>query len=160
MTQPYVIYADVCCLNRPLDDLQQSRVKLEAEAMLSILQKCEDQEWSLLSSDAIRFEIARNTDPSKQEQLEAILSIAQTHLPSTPEIEAHAQALMQRGFKLYDALHLAFTQSASVDIFLTTDDLLLRKAKQSPEIVTIPVENPVIWLMKLLQEENTSHEPS
>lgn len=38
MTQPYVVYADVCCLNRPLDDLQQSRVKLEAEAMLSILQ--------------------------------------------------------------------------------------------------------------------------
>lgn len=76
MTQPYVIYADVCCLNRPLDDLQQSRVKLEAEAMLSVLQRCEDQEWLLLSSDVIRFEIARNTDPSKQEQLEAILSIA------------------------------------------------------------------------------------
>lgn len=160
MTQPYVIYADVCCLNRPLDDLQQSRVKLEAEAMLSILQKCEDREWSLLSSDAIRFEITRNTDSSKQEQLEAILSIAQTHLSSTPEIEAHAQELMQLGFKLYDALHLAFAQSASVDIFLTTDDRLLRKAKQYPEAVTIPVENPVVWLMKLLQEENINHETS
>lgn len=37
MTQLYVIYADVCCLNHPLDDLQQSRIKFEAEAMLSIL---------------------------------------------------------------------------------------------------------------------------
>ncbi|MGA7936326.1 MAG: hypothetical protein WCA35_22420 [Kovacikia sp.] len=44
MSKSFVIYADVCCLNRPLDDLQQARVKLEAEAMLSILQKCEDQE--------------------------------------------------------------------------------------------------------------------
>jgi predicted nucleic acid-binding protein len=160
MTQPYVTYADVCCRNRPLDDSQQSRVKLEAEAMLSILQRCEDREWSLLSSDAIRFEIARNTDSSKQEQLEATLSIAQTHLSSTPEIEASAQELIQLGFKLYDALHLAFAQSASVDIFLTTDDRLLRKAKQYPEVVTIPVENPVVWLMKLLQEENVNNETS
>ncbi len=68
--------------------------------------------------------------------------------------------LMQLGFKLYDALHLALAQSASVDIFLTTDDRLLRKAKQYPEIVTIPVENPVVWLMKLLQEDNTDHETS
>lgn len=160
MTQPYAIYADVCCLSRPLDDLQQSRVKLEAEAMLSILQKCEDREWLLLSSDAIRFEIARNTDSSKQEQLEDILSVAQTHLSSTPEIEAHAQELMQLGFKLYDALHLAFAQSASADIFLTTDDRLLRKANQYPKIVIIPVENPVVWLMKLLQEENMDYETS
>jgi predicted nucleic acid-binding protein len=42
---------------------------------------------------------------------------------------------MQLGFKLYDALHLAFAQSASVDIFLTTDDRLLRKARQYPEVV-------------------------
>lgn len=67
MPNPYVIYADVCCLNRPLDDLQQSRVKIEAEAMLSILQQCEDQQWVLLSSDAIRFEIAQDTNPSKKE---------------------------------------------------------------------------------------------
>jgi predicted nucleic acid-binding protein len=160
MSKPYVIYADVCCLNRPLDDLQQSRVKLEAEAMMSILQKCEDQEWSLLSSDAIRFEIARNTDSSKREQLEAILSITKHHQTSTPEIEIRAQELMQLGFKLYDALHLAFAQAASTDIFLTTDDRLLRKAKQYPEEVTIPVENPVVWLITLLQEENENHETS
>lgn len=158
MTRTYIIYADVCCLNRPLDDLQQPRVKLEAEAMLSILQKCEDRTWSLLSSDAIRFEITRNTDASKQEQLEALLSIAQIHLSSTPAIEAQAQALMQLGFKLYDALHLAFAKSASVDVFLTTDDRLLRKAKQYPEVVAIPVENSVVWLMRLLQEENINYE--
>jgi predicted nucleic acid-binding protein len=65
---------------------------------------------------------------------------------------------MELRFKLYDALHLAFAQSASVDIFLTTDDRLLRKAKQYSEVVTISVENPVVWLMKRLQEENMNHE--
>jgi predicted nucleic acid-binding protein len=153
MTQPYIIYADVCCLNRPLDDLQQSRVKLEAEAMLSILQKCEDKEWVLLSSDAIHFEVTRNTDPSRREQLEAILSIARERIPTTPEIEIHAQQLMQSGFKFFDAFHLALAQSAMVDIFLSTDDRLLRRAIRYPERVTIPVKNPVTWLMGILQEE-------
>lgn len=36
---------------------------------------------------------------------------------------------------------------------MTTDDRLLRKAKQYPEVVTIPVENPVIWLMNALQDD-------
>ncbi|MGA7936327.1 MAG: PIN domain-containing protein [Kovacikia sp.] len=102
--------------------------------------------------------MARNTDSSRQEQLEAILSIAQEILHSTPAIEAQAQVLMKLGFKLYDALHLAFAQAASADIFLTTDDRLLRKAKQYPEVIAITVENPVIWLMNALQEEDERYE--
>lgn len=66
MTQLPVIYADVCCLHRPLDDLQQSRIRLEAEAMISIVQKCREENWVLLNSDAIEFEISRNPDPFKK----------------------------------------------------------------------------------------------
>jgi len=47
------IYMDVCCLGRPFDDLTQGRVYLEAEAVLSILSRCESGEWILLSSGAI-----------------------------------------------------------------------------------------------------------
>jgi hypothetical protein len=32
--QNYRIYADICCLNRPLDALQQPRVKLESDDRL------------------------------------------------------------------------------------------------------------------------------
>lgn len=118
------------------------------------MKNCENQTWSLLSSDALRFEIARNTDSSKQEQLEAILSLAKTYLPTTRAIEAQAQSFMKLGLKLYDALHIAFAQAAPADVFLTTDDRLLKNAKKHPEIITIPVENPVIWLMNVLQENN------
>lgn len=148
-----IIYADVCCLNRPLDNLQQPRIKLESEALLTILQNCEEKNWSLLSSDALRFEIARNTDASKQEKLEAMLSLANTHITSTPAIEAQAQALIRVGFTLYDALHLASAQSAKADVLLTTDDRMLKKAKRYNQLVTIPVENPVTWLMNILREE-------
>ena len=33
----YRIYLDACCLNRPLDDQTQARIRLEAEAVLIVL---------------------------------------------------------------------------------------------------------------------------
>jgi predicted nucleic acid-binding protein len=152
MAQPPVIYADVCCLNRPLDELQQSRIRLEAEAMISILQKCREENGVLLNSDAIEFELSRNPDPFKKEQLASILSVATRLLPSSEAIELRASALMELGFKFYDALHLSFAEAGDADVLLTTDDRLLRKAQQYKNLITVTVENPVIWLMVTLQE--------
>ncbi len=154
MNRSLLIYADVCCLNRPLDDLQQARIRLEAEAMLTILQKCEDGEWTFVNSDAIHFEILKNTNPDKREQLQAILSLATVKINSTHSIEAQTQHFMKLGLKLYDALHLASAHAASVDVFLTTDDRLLKTAKRNSESIFILVENPVTWLMQQLQQEN------
>lgn len=154
MNENYLIYADICCLNRPLDDLQQSRIKLEAEAMMFILEQCREQKWTLINSDAIQFEIAKNSDNFKKEQLEAIISIATHYLNTNDTIELLASELVKVGFKLYDALHLAFAQIYQLDVFLTTDDRLLKKAQKYPDMITIKIENPVIWLMNILQEDN------
>jgi predicted nucleic acid-binding protein len=54
---------------------------------------------------------------------------------------------MELGFKFYDALHLAFAEAGGADIFLTTDDRLLRKAQQYRDSIKVTVGNPVIWLM-------------
>ncbi|MDY7003103.1 MAG: hypothetical protein SWX82_03790 [Cyanobacteriota bacterium] len=72
MTKNYFIYADIFCLCRPLDDLEQSRIKLEAEAIMSILENCEQKKWALVNSDAIQFEIAKNVN-YKKEKLEKLL---------------------------------------------------------------------------------------
>ena len=82
-----------------------------------------------------------------------MLSLTTDSIASTPAIEAQAREFMQLGFRLYDALHLAFAQAASADIFLTTDDRLLKKAKRYNRHITVLTENPVIWLMNTLQEE-------
>lgn len=37
MSKIYKIYLDVCCLNRTLDDLEQFRIRLEAEAVTEII---------------------------------------------------------------------------------------------------------------------------
>jgi predicted nucleic acid-binding protein len=95
----------------------------------------------------------KNTNPFKKEQLENIISLRSRYLDSNETIENLAEKLLKLGFKLYDGLHLAFSQYYRVDVFLTTDDRLLKKAKNYPDLITIKVENPVIWLMTILQEE-------
>jgi len=81
---------DVCCLGRPFDDLTQSRVYLEAEAVLSILSRCESGEWILLSSGAIDFEISMIPDAELQEKINAIYSIASEHHNVTKELADRA----------------------------------------------------------------------
>jgi len=43
------------------------------------------------------------------------------------------------------ALHLACAEQRQVDVFLTTDDRLLRRAQRLS--ISITVENPLIWLV-------------
>jgi predicted nucleic acid-binding protein len=158
MSKLYKIYLDVCCLNRTLDDLEQSRIRLEAEAVTEIIQNCEDGKWILMNSDVIEFEVSQHPDSSKQEQVNSILSVASIYIQSSENIELRAEELMKLNFKFQDALHLAFAEAGEADIFLTTDDRLLRKAKQYKNTLKIEVENPTIWLMNILQSEEENHE--
>lgn len=45
----FLIYLDVCCLNRPFDDQTQERIFLEAEAIRLILARCQSGEWQVLT---------------------------------------------------------------------------------------------------------------
>ncbi len=158
MSKIYKIYLDVCCLNRTLDDLEQSRIRLEAEAVTEIIQNCEDGKWILMNSDVIEFEVSQHPDSSKQEQVNSILSAANIYIQSSEDIEMRAEELMELKFKFQDALHLAFAEAGDADIFLTTDERLLRKAKQYKNTLKIEIENPTIWLMNILQTEEENNE--
>lgn len=73
---------DVCYLNRPFDDLEQERICLEAEAILGILQQCQDDKWSLVTSNALEFELEKNPDREKAEQVASLLAQAQARIDS------------------------------------------------------------------------------
>ena len=51
------IYLDVSCLNRPFDDQTQSRVHLESEAVLLILDEIDSGRWEQVSSRMANIEI-------------------------------------------------------------------------------------------------------
>ena len=158
MREIYKIYLDVCCLNRTLDDLEQFRIFIEAKAVTEIIQNCEDGKYILINSDIIEFEVSQHSDSFKQEQVRTILNLATIYIQSTENINLRAEELMNLSFKYHDALHLAFAEAGGADVFLTTDDRLLRKAKQFSPIFRIEIENPTIWLMNIWQTEEEHNE--
>lgn len=142
------IYMDVCCLNRPFDDISQDRIYLEAEAVLSIIAHCEKGEWSLIASSVIDFELSKLSDVARLEQVQALYSAADTRIMLTGEAEKLASYFQQNGIKPFDSLHLALAELNGVDVFLTTDDRLLRSATCMD--LHIKIKNPVSWLMEVM----------
>ncbi len=65
---------------------------------------------------------------------------------------ARGQELETLGFKWFDALHLACAESSEVDVFLTTDNRLLRRANRIRVLLQVRVENPYIWLEEVKNE--------
>jgi len=137
---------DVCCLNRPFDDLSQDRVYLEAEAVLSIISRCENGEWILLSSGTIDYELSKISDFGRLTEVRSLYSVASSRAHLTKSMEQRAAFLQQSGIKSLDSLHVA-TAEFGADIFLTTDDRLI-KALSRHEL-NLVYANPVLWLMEV-----------
>ena len=67
------LFLDACCLNRPFDDQTQSRIRLETEAILLILESIEDSKHELISSFSLEQEISRCTEKIRVEWIQAVL---------------------------------------------------------------------------------------
>ncbi len=147
------VYLDVCCLNRPYNDRTQDRIRLEAVAVLSILMRVENGELLSISSTVVQTEINNNSNQELRLRLQELVSGA-THLVRVEKEQIRrADELQQLGFHLFDALRLACAETADVDVFLTTDDRLLRLAFRVQEQLTLRVTNPANWLMEVITNE-------
>jgi len=142
------IYLDVCCLNRPFDDQYQDRIRLESEAVVIILTYVEAQSWTLVGSEVIDFEISRIPDEETRQKVMILSGMAKEYILVTEDIERRAIELVEYGFKPYDALHIACAEKANVDVFLTTDDKLLRKAKSVR--LAVDVKSPIEWVLEVI----------
>ena len=144
------IYLDVCCLNRPFDDQRQDRVRLEAEAVLLILGRCEAGVWQWLNSAVVEEEVNNTPSPERRSRVRNMLSGAQSMIALTATAVTRAQELQAMGFRTYDALHLACAEQATVDVFLTTDDRVLRIATRHTAQLQVRVANPLDWLLEVI----------
>jgi predicted nucleic acid-binding protein len=143
------IYLDACCLNRPFDDQTQARIHLEAEAIMMILAQCEAGHWEWLGSEVIDLEIAQTPDPERRRRVGLLASHAHRSIVvGKSEIE-RAQQFEAWGVSAFDALHLACAESGGADVFLTTDDGLLRKAAAYAGQLRVRVGNPLVWLREV-----------
>jgi predicted nucleic acid-binding protein len=58
--------------------------------------------------------------------------------------------LQSEGFQVFDSLHIACAESAKADVFLSTDDRLLKLAKKMSKRLKIRVANPLAWVEEMI----------
>ena len=147
--QVWKIYFDTCCLSRLFDPSTQARIAQEAEAVNRILTYCFSGHWHWITSDALLSEVNRTPDLEERSQIRTWLTLAHQAI----RVGARGQQLETLGFQKLDALHIACAESGEADIFLTTDDRLLRRAKRYHDQLDIRVENPSTWLQEVNSDE-------
>ena len=143
------IYLDNCALQRPLDDKLQARIRLEAEAILSILEQCKAGNIDLVSSETLELEIENNPLDTRRDYGYSALESAQLYVVVNEGVERRANTFVQFGIKPFDALHLASAEEVEADYFCTCDDRFLRRAKTFGDLRTV-----VVTPLELVEELN------
>ncbi|MBI3958843.1 MAG: PIN domain-containing protein [Chloroflexi bacterium] len=143
------IYLDSCALQRPLDDKTQMRIRLEAEAILSVLELCKRGEVELISSEALEFEIEKNPLGTRREYAESALGSARYRVAMNDTVELRAHTFRNFGIQPLDALHLASAEEAAADYFCTCDDRFLKRAKTIRDLKTL-----LVTPLELIEELN------
>ena len=59
------IYFDNCCIQRPFDDKSQIRIRIDAEAVISIIEIIEEKKIELVTSSIVELELSKTPDPER-----------------------------------------------------------------------------------------------
>lgn len=144
------IYLDVCCLNRPFDDQSQERIRLESEAVITILGR--SRTLTLLTSEITGLEVSKIPDEDRKQKVILLSSTLKMNIAIDDEIVNRAKELNKMGFKPFDSYHIACAEKGQADVLLTTDDHLLKKAASQSKLLKVKIENPLRWLMEELMK--------
>ncbi len=128
------IYLDNCCFNRPFDDQEQTRVRLEAEAKLCIQENIRGGTLELAWSYIIDSENEVNPFEERRTVITEWKLYATIDIEETAAVLQKADSLVELGLKAKDALHLSCAIAAECRYFLTTDDKILKRGKDIQEI--------------------------
>lgn len=144
------IYLDACCINRPFDDQNQNRIRLESEAILIIMNQMYAGEWKWVGSEVLDIELENTPNAEKRKYLTELALGIETKITLLESDIIRANELENLGFKSFDAMHIACSESANADVFLTTDNKLLKKAERESDNLNIRIANPLSWLTEIL----------
>jgi hypothetical protein len=144
------VYLDLCCLKRPFDLQEQPVIRLQTEAVLSILALPSDA-VELLQSQALVLENSLNPNQARREAVALWLSEAVAIAPNESDLSVRIDELVAKGFKSFDAFHLASAELSDVAVFLTVDLPLLRLAARVSGELHVPVTDPVRFIEEISQ---------
>lgn len=143
------LYLDNCCYNRPFDDIEQEKIKLETNAIENIFKRYVSKKIEIYKSIVIDLEISKIKSDSKRRQVEDLYDAMElAEIDYSNEIKKRAIELKQYNIKYMDALHLAFAESKNIDYFITTDRLLINASNRAN--LKIKVVNPIEFVMEVV----------
>lgn len=137
------IYFDNCSLQRPFDNKSQLRIRIEAEAILSIIELIEEGRFELITSSVVEFELKKTPDPERISFGSKVLSLHSERICLSDKMINHAKEFERRNIKPIDALHLAIADIEKIDYLCTCDNRFLRGAKKIENLntkVVSPIE--------------------
>jgi len=132
-----VVYLDMCCMKRPFDDQSQPRIRLESEAVLSLL-AAESASLQFVRSAALWLENEQNPLPVRASRVRRWLGASRPTIDAAV-IVSRVGALMDQGLKNFDALHVASAEVAGADLLATCDDRLIAAARRAGPLIHVRV---------------------
>jgi predicted nucleic acid-binding protein len=141
------IYPDVCCLCRPFDNHNDTRIRLESEAVLAIIRRC-SLDWDLITGTAVLYEISSINDPVKKSHVIQLTGRAREIIRVDANLLLRADMIEKTGIMGMDAIHLACAEKAGA-VFLTTDDEVNRIMKAHSQDISVRVDSPLHWLTEV-----------
>ncbi len=130
------IYFDNCCIQRPFDDKSQIRIRLEAEAVISIIELIEGNSIDLVTSSIVEMELNKTPDPDRVRFGYKILSLSTKRIGLSEKIISRAKEFEEMDVKAIDALHLAVADIEKINYVCTTDDIFIKRAMKIVDLKT------------------------
>jgi predicted nucleic acid-binding protein len=142
------IYLDTSVFNRPFDDQNQTRIRLEAEAFLSILEKAVSGAITIIGSSTLLYENSQNPFAERKERVSSYLDIASKIIVVSDNVKTKAVLLERAGIDPIDALHLACAEAGEAEYFVTCDDNIMKKTRKDQAMVQMAVCGPLEFVLK------------
>jgi hypothetical protein len=140
------VYLDNCTYNRPFDEQEDIRIRLESEAKLFIQEQIKGENIDLVWSSVNDFENNDNPSPEKRERIVVWKGIAVQQCRLNETILNKALELESIHFRAKDALHGAAAIYSECNYFITTDKKILNKKADG-----IAMVNPLTFVEAYLK---------
>ena len=145
------LYLDTNIYNRPFDDQNQMRIRLETTAITMLFTLIERATFSARWSFVLDYENSRNPFQERKAFVQHLSQICEHTIEPNEMIHLLAQELSQNhDVRGRDALHLACAEQAECDYLVTCDDRLVQQGKRLRETGVLKLE--VINPLDLLRE--------
>jgi hypothetical protein len=91
------IYFNTSALSRPFDDLSSPRTRVEAEAVVALLEAAERGTLEWIGSEYLDFEITQDPDRARIQRLQSLMALVRTRVEMSQAIARRARELERVG---------------------------------------------------------------